>query len=97
MVWQGQDGRHRAYPFGILARQAGRVGQRRWPPTLPGFGAQALTGPAGDALQQTLARWGASAVRGHDAIAPPATCPGGARGPGRPRGPARSARCAVEQ
>ncbi|RNL71912.1 M24 family metallopeptidase [Streptomyces sp. I6] len=51
MVRQGYAGRHRTYPFGVIAHEVGRVRQRRRTPALLGFGAQALRGLASDALR----------------------------------------------
>ncbi|MCF3177506.1 M24 family metallopeptidase [Streptomyces sioyaensis] len=57
MVQQGYANRHRAYPFGVIAHKIDRVGQRRWSPTLFGFGIHALKGLASDALRGHRAGW----------------------------------------
>lgn len=48
-VRRGYADRHRAHPFGVVAHKVGRVRERRWSPTLFGFGTQALKGLASDA------------------------------------------------
>ncbi|MEU6056540.1 M24 family metallopeptidase [Streptomyces sp. NPDC047097] len=57
MVRQGYANRHRAYPFGVIAHKVGAVRQRRWSPTLFGFGTRALRGLAGDALHGHRDGW----------------------------------------
>ncbi|MGF6943966.1 hypothetical protein BKA18_003758 [Streptomyces auratus] len=57
MVRQGYANRHRAYPFGVIAHKIDRVGQRRWSPTLFGFGVHALKGLASDALRGHRDGW----------------------------------------
>ncbi|MFJ6100355.1 M24 family metallopeptidase [Streptomyces sp. NPDC092359] len=57
MVRQGYANRHRAYPFGVIAHKIDRVRERRWSPTVFGFGAQALKGLAGDALHGHRDGW----------------------------------------
>ncbi|MBM4794650.1 M24 family metallopeptidase [Streptomyces sioyaensis] len=57
MVRQGYANRHRAYPFGVIAHKIDRVGQRRWSPTLFGFGIHSLKGLASDALRGHRAGW----------------------------------------
>ncbi|MFC7791559.1 M24 family metallopeptidase [Streptomyces cinereoruber] len=57
MVRQGYANRHRAYPFGVIAHKIDRVRERRWAPTLFGFGTQALKGLASDALHGHRDGW----------------------------------------
>ncbi|UNO40889.1 M24 family metallopeptidase [Streptomyces sp. MST-110588] len=57
MVRQGYTNRHRAYPFGVIAHKIGRVRDRRWSPTLFGFGTNALKGLASDALHGHREGW----------------------------------------
>ncbi len=57
MVRQGHTNRHRAYPFGVIAHKIDRVRQRRWSPTLFGFGTQSLKGLASDALHGHREGW----------------------------------------
>ncbi|WP_425470891.1 M24 family metallopeptidase [Streptomyces armeniacus] len=57
MARQGYANRHRAYPFGVIAHKVDRVPQRRWAPTLFGFGAQALKGLARDAVHGHRDGW----------------------------------------
>ncbi|RXS79158.1 M24 family metallopeptidase [Streptomyces sp. TM32] len=57
MVRQGNANRHRAYPFGVIAHKIHRVAQRRWSPTLFGFGIHSLKGLASDALRGHRAGW----------------------------------------
>ncbi|MFE5729336.1 M24 family metallopeptidase [Streptomyces sp. NPDC056528] len=57
MVRQGYANRHRAYPFGVIAHKIDRVRERRWSPTLFGFGTQALRGLASDALHGHRDGW----------------------------------------
>ncbi|MFI1157283.1 M24 family metallopeptidase [Streptomyces sioyaensis] len=57
MVRQGYANRHRAYPFGVIAHKIDRVGQRRWSPTLFGFGIHSLKGLASDALRGHRDGW----------------------------------------
>ncbi|WP_328547490.1 M24 family metallopeptidase [Streptomyces platensis] len=57
MVRQGYANRHRAYPFGVIAHKVDRVRQRRWSPTLFGFGTQSLRGLASDALHGHRDGW----------------------------------------
>ncbi|GGU81501.1 hypothetical protein GCM10010211_54550 [Streptomyces albospinus] len=57
MVRQGYANRHRAYPFGVIAHKIDPVRQRRWSPTLFGFGTQSLKGLASDALHGHRDGW----------------------------------------
>ncbi|MCB5163261.1 aminopeptidase P family protein [Streptomyces bambusae] len=57
MVRQGYTNRHRAYPFGVIAHKVGRVRERRWSPTVFGFGTQSLKGLASDALHGHREGW----------------------------------------
>ncbi|MEU3300930.1 M24 family metallopeptidase [Streptomyces sp. NPDC006678] len=57
MVRQGYANRHRAYPFGVIAHKVDRVGERRWSPTLFGFGTRSLKGLASDALHGHRDGW----------------------------------------
>ncbi|MFB7702596.1 Xaa-Pro aminopeptidase, partial [Streptomyces niveus] len=57
MVRQGYENRHRAYPFGVIAHNIGRVSDRRWSPHVLGFGTQALKGLASDALHGHRDGW----------------------------------------
>ncbi|AXE27113.1 Xaa-Pro aminopeptidase [Streptomyces globosus] len=57
MVRQGYANRHRAYPFGVIAHKVDRVRERRWSPTVFGFGAQSLKGLVGDALHGHREGW----------------------------------------
>ncbi|CAM5584603.1 hypothetical protein GCM10010345_42120 [Streptomyces canarius] len=57
MVRQGYAGRHRAHPFGVIARKVHRVRQLRWSPHLFGFGTQSLEGLAADALHGHREGW----------------------------------------
>ncbi|MGW5673887.1 M24 family metallopeptidase [Streptomyces sp. NPDC003860] len=57
MVRQGYANRHRAYPFGVIAHKVDRVRERRWAPTVFGFGAQALKGLLSDAVHGHREGW----------------------------------------
>ncbi|MEU9096643.1 M24 family metallopeptidase [Streptomyces sp. NPDC048361] len=57
MVRQGYANRHRAYPFGVIAHKIDRVKERRWSPTVFGFGTQALKGLASDAVHGHRDGW----------------------------------------
>ena len=57
MVRQGYANRHRAYPFGVIAHKVDRVSERRWSPTLFGFGTNSLKGLAKDALHGHRDGW----------------------------------------
>ncbi|MCX4639485.1 aminopeptidase P family protein [Streptomyces platensis] len=57
MARQGYANRHRAYPFGVIAHKVDRVRQRRWSPTLFGFGTRSLRGLASDALHGHRDGW----------------------------------------
>ncbi|MET9860834.1 M24 family metallopeptidase [Streptomyces smyrnaeus] len=57
MVTQGYANRHRAYPFGAIAHKVDRVPERRWSPTVLGFGTNALRGLARDALHGHRDGW----------------------------------------
>ncbi len=57
MARQGYTNRHRAYPFGVIAHKVDRVKQRRWAPTVFGFGTQSLKGLASDALHGHREGW----------------------------------------
>ncbi|MFC8273642.1 M24 family metallopeptidase [Streptomyces sp. NPDC057271] len=57
MVRQGYANRHRAYPFGVIAHKIDRVRERRWSPTLFGFGTQSLKGLASDAIHGHRDGW----------------------------------------
>ncbi|MFE0877378.1 M24 family metallopeptidase [Streptomyces smyrnaeus] len=57
MVTQGYANRHRAYPFGVIAHKVDRVPERRWSPTVLGFGTNALRGLARDALHGHRDGW----------------------------------------
>lgn len=57
MVEQGHANRHRAYPFGVIAHKVDRVPDRRWSPTLFGFGTNALKGLAKDAAHGHRDGW----------------------------------------
>ncbi|WP_030755520.1 MULTISPECIES: M24 family metallopeptidase [unclassified Streptomyces] len=57
MTRQGYANRHRAYPFGVIAHKIDRVKERRWSPTVFGFGTQSLKGLAGDALHGHREGW----------------------------------------
>lgn len=57
MVRQGYANRHRAYPFGVIAHKVGEVRERRWAPTLFGFGTQSLKGLLSDALHGHREGW----------------------------------------
>ncbi|MEU3076215.1 M24 family metallopeptidase [Streptomyces laurentii] len=57
MVRQGYANRHRAYPFGVIAHKVDRVRERRFAPTLFGFGAESLKGLASDALHGHRDGW----------------------------------------
>lgn len=57
MVRQGYANRHRAYPFGVIAHKIDRVRERRWSPTLFGFGTQSLKGLASDAVHGHRDGW----------------------------------------
>ncbi len=57
MVRQGYANRHRAYPFGVMAHKVDRVSDRRWSPTLFGFGTNSLKGLAKDALHGHRDGW----------------------------------------
>lgn len=54
---QGHVNRHRAYPFGVIAHKVDRVTERRWSPTLFGFGTNSLKGLAKDALRGHRDGW----------------------------------------
>lgn len=57
MVTQGYANRHRAYPFGVIGHKVDRVPERRWSPTVLGFGTNALRGLARDALHGHRDGW----------------------------------------
>ncbi|GEB51972.1 M24 family metallopeptidase [Streptomyces cacaoi] len=57
MAGQGYVNRHRAYPFGVIAHKIDRVKERRWSPTVFGFGTNALRGLAKDALHGHRDGW----------------------------------------
>ncbi|NSC22651.1 aminopeptidase P family protein [Streptomyces albus subsp. chlorinus] len=57
MIRQGYANRHRAYPFGVIAHKVDRVPERRWSPTVLGFGTNALRGLARDALHGHRDGW----------------------------------------
>jgi Xaa-Pro aminopeptidase len=57
MVRQGYANRHRAYPFGVIAHKVDRVRERRFAPTLFGFGTESLKGLASDALHGHRDGW----------------------------------------
>lgn len=57
MIRQGYANRHRAYPFGVIAHKVDRVSNRRWSPTLFGFGTNSLKGLAMDALHGHRDGW----------------------------------------
>lgn len=57
MTAQGYANRHRAYPFGVIAHKVDRVAERRWSPSVFGFGTQSLKGLVSDAVHGHRDGW----------------------------------------
>ncbi|MBO0652420.1 aminopeptidase P family protein [Streptomyces triculaminicus] len=57
MTRQGYANRHRAYPFGVIAHKVDRIRERRWSPSLFGFGTRSLGGLASDAVRGHREGW----------------------------------------